>query len=130
MAEKEKEYCEMEDEEIETAEEIAEAIEDKIACEDIVTSRRLDYTLETPAERNELVKKIIDETPPEQLTNRYLEILTDYIVFAMDKEERKTRKIITDNRLVTINKRETSFEGLINKFENGEDGIYNMIAKD
>ena len=130
MAEKEKEYCEMEDEEVETAEEIAEAIEDKIVCEDIVTSRRLDYTLETPAERNELVKKIIDETPPEQLTNRYLEILTDYIVFAMDKEERKTRKIITDNRLDTINKRETSFEGLINKFDNGEDGIYNMIAND
>jgi hypothetical protein len=32
--------------------------------------------------------------------------------------------------MVTINKRETSFEGLISKFENGEDGIYNMIAND
>ena len=30
--------------------------------------------------------------------------------------------------MVTINKRETSFEGLVSKFENGEDGIYNMIA--
>ena len=35
-------------------------------------SRKLDYSLETPEERNELVKKIIDETPPEQLTNKYL----------------------------------------------------------
>ena len=32
--------------------------------------------------------------------------------------------------MVTVNKRETSFEGLVGKFENGEDGIYNMIAND
>lgn len=129
MTDKIKDYCE-ELEEEETAEEIAEAIEEKIVVEDIRPSRKLDYTLESPEERKQLVEKIIDETPPEQLTNRYLEILADYIIFAMDKEERKTKKIVTDNRMVTINKRETSFEGLISKFENGEDGIYNMIAND
>lgn len=107
-----------------------EIIEDKIAEEDIKPARKLDYSLESPQERNELVKKIIDETPPEQLTNRYLEILADYIIFAMDKEERKKKKILTDNRMVTVNKRETSFEGLVGKLENGEDGIYNMIAND
>lgn len=32
--------------------------------------------------------------------------------------------------MVTINKRETSFEGLVSKFENGEDGIYNLITED
>ena len=32
--------------------------------------------------------------------------------------------------MVTINKRETSFEGLVGKFETGEDGIYNMIIND
>ena len=109
---------------------LEEIIEDKIAEEDIKPSRKLDYSLESPQERNELVKKIIDETPPEQLTNRYLEILADYIIFAMDKEERKKKKILTDNRMVTVNKRETSFEGLVGKLENGEDGIYNMIAND
>lgn len=31
--------------------------------------------------------------------------------------------------MVSINKRETSFEGLISKFEAGEDGIYNMIIE-
>lgn len=93
-------------------------------------SRKLDYSIESPQERNSLVKKIIEETPPEQLTKRYLEILTDYIIFAMDKEERKNKKILTDNRLVTVNKREMSFEGLVGKLENGEDGIYNMIAND
>ena len=28
--------------------------------------------------------------------------------------------------MVTINKRETSYEGLAEKLENGEDGIYNL----
>jgi hypothetical protein len=32
--------------------------------------------------------------------------------------------------MVTVNKRETSFEGLIAKSENGEDGIYSMITND
>jgi hypothetical protein len=130
MTEKEKEYCDIEEEDLETEAEIAEAIEDKIIEEDVKESRKLDYTLETPEERIALVDKIVNETPPEQLTNRYLEILADYIIFAMDKEERKKRHLLTDNRMVTINKRETSFEGLISKFENGEDGIYNMIAND
>ena len=91
---------------------------------------KMDFSLESPFERNELVKKIIEQTPPERLTNSYLEKLTDYIIFAMDKEERKEKKILTDNRMVTVNKRETSFEGLAGKLENGEDGIYGMIAND
>jgi hypothetical protein len=32
--------------------------------------------------------------------------------------------------MITVNKRETSFQGLMEQFENGEDGIYNMIAND
>lgn len=107
-----------------------EAIEDAAAEANITFAYSLDYKLETPQERKELVQKIIDNTPPDKLTNRYLEILTDYIIFAMDKEERKQKKILTDNRMVTVNKRETSFEGLVGKFENGEDGIYNMVAND
>ena len=93
-------------------------------------SLKLDYTLQSPADRNELVKKIIAATPPEKLTKKYIEILTDYIIFAMDKEERKNKKILTDNHMVTVSKREMSFEGLVGKFENGEDGIYNIIAND
>jgi hypothetical protein len=30
----------------------------------------------------------------------------------MEKQERKEKKILTENRLVTINKREQSYEGL------------------
>jgi hypothetical protein len=106
------------------------ALEERIIEEEIEAPMKLDYSLETPEERNELVKKIIEHTPSDKLTSKYLEILADYIIFAMDKEERKKKKILTDNHMVTVNKRETSYEGLVGKLENGEDGIYNMIAND
>lgn len=91
---------------------------------------KLDYTLKTCAERTAFVAQLIKETPESSLTPHYLEILSDYIMDALSKEERKERLYLTDNRLLTINKRETSFEGLIEKFENGEDGIYNLINID
>lgn len=88
---------------------------------------KLDYSIETPEQRAELVKRIIQEAPKESLTSKYLEILSDYII---DAEEKKEKYFLTDNRAITINKRETSFEGLAEKFENGEDGIYNLITND
>ncbi len=48
----------------------------------------------------------------------------------MEKQEKKERKILTDNRMTTVNKRETSFEGLVSQFENGEDGVYNLMTED
>lgn len=93
-------------------------------------SIKLDYSIEDPKERNELVKKIIETSPPEKLTPFYLQILSNYLVFALTKEQKKSKIINTDNRMVTINKRQTSFEGLVSKFENGEDGIYNIITND
>lgn len=87
----------------------------------------LDYTIQSPAERASFVERLIAETPPENLTPQYIEILSNYIIFAQTKEERKQKNILTDNRMVTINKRETSYQGLVEKFENGEDGIYNLI---
>ena len=89
---------------------------------------KMDFSLETPEERRQKVEEIIAHTPEERLTPRYLEKLSDYILDAVTKEEKKEKKLLTDNRMVTINKRETSFEGLTEKLENGEDGIYNMIA--
>lgn len=118
------------DDEIEIRQSEDETIEDKLIEENLDTRIKLDYSLQTPQERNELVKKIIAATPPELLTDRYVNILSDYIIFAMDKEERKKKNVLTSNRMVTVNKRETSFQGLVEQFENGEDGIYNMIAND
>ena len=80
--------------------------------------RKLDYTLESPEERKALVEQIIEETP--DLTPAYLEILADYLVLCMEKQEKKERKILTDNRMATVNKRECSFEGLVNKLENDD----------
>jgi len=133
MEEKE-EYCgvQVEDDFDEVIEESNEdkQLEEDIAEEEDSSYIKMDFSLETPEERNKKVEEIIANTPPERLTPKYLEKLADYIIFAMDKQERKQKKILTDNRMVTVNKRETSFEGLVGKLENGEDGIYNMITND
>lgn len=86
---------------------------------------KLDYTLESPEERKQLVEKILEEIP--NPTPQYLESLADYLVLCMEKQERKERKLLTDNRMTTVNKRETSYEGLVSQLESGEDGIYNMM---
>jgi hypothetical protein len=93
---------------------------------------KMDFNLKTQEERVEKVKEIISTTPKERLTTRYLNTLTEYIFKATDtkSEKKKQYSILTDNKMVTVNDRETSFEGLAGKLENGEDGIYNMIAND
>lgn len=71
---------------------------------------KLDYTIESPEGRKALVEKIIEETP--DISPAYLEILANYLVVPLEKQERKNKKILTDNRLSTVNKRECSYEGL------------------
>lgn len=100
---------------------------------------KLDYTLKTPEKRNELVKIIIENTPPEKLTKKYLTAMADYIIEACDKEIDE-HKIIKKSRLNnTIRVRETSLEGLSASFENkysenghnntAEDYVYNLIIE-
>lgn len=93
-------------------------------------NNKLDYTIQSPEQRLKKVNQIIQNTPAERLTPKYLESMADYLVFAITKEEKKKKLINTENRMITINKRETSFQGLAAKFQNGEDGIYNIIAND
>ena len=87
---------------------------------------RLDYTITDPQERNQKVHEIVNSVSPEKLTPYYLEQLTKYLTET--PENKKEKKILTDNRMITINKRETSYEGLVVKLENGEDGIYNFMT--
>lgn len=54
--------------------------------------------------------------------------MTDYLVSPIEREERKKKEILTENRMVTINKREVSYEGLAEKFEGGEDELYNLFS--
>jgi hypothetical protein len=86
---------------------------------------KLDYTLTTPEERVKLVEQILEENPDPN--DKYLEVLADYLILCMETQEKKERKILTENRMATVNKRETSFEGLVSQLENGEDGIYNLM---
>ena len=84
---------------------------------------KLDYTLETPEARKELVNKILSETP--NPSAKLLDVLADYLILS---DLKKDKQILTENRLATINKRETSYEGLVSQLENGEDGIYNLMS--
>jgi len=93
----------------------------------------LDYSLSTPEERVEYVKNLLKNNPP--LNNSALTILADYILFIRDRNQTKKERteehpILTPNREFTIDKRQISYEGLVDKLENGEDGIYNIIRND
>lgn len=94
----------------------------------IISLMKLDYSLQTIEERKALVEEILRQDP--NPSRKYLEILGDYLAMCMSKEEKNEKKILTDNRLVTVNKREVSYEGLTAKFENGEDGVYNILNSD
>jgi hypothetical protein len=91
---------------------------------------KLNYDIPSPEQRNDLVHDIVSEIGEDNLNDKALEIMADYLVFCMEKEEKKKREILTDNRMTTVNKRESSLEGLTAKLENGEDGLYNLIAND
>ena len=91
---------------------------------------KMDYDLPTAEERVKKVEEIIANTPSEKLTPYYLEKMAEYITEPITKEEKKEKLIITKNHMKNVRSRETSFEGLVGKLENGEDGIYNMIAND
>lgn len=93
----------------------------------------LDYSLETPEERVTYVKNLIKNE--KYLNASTLKILADYILFIRDrnqtkKERKEEHPILTPNREFTIDKRQISYEGLVDKLENGEDGIYNIIRQD
>ena len=87
---------------------------------------RLDPTIIDIDERNKIVHEIINTVPSEKLTPYYLEELTKYLTETPENKKEKT--VLTDNRMITVNKRETSYQGLVSKLQNGEDGIYNFIT--
>lgn len=86
---------------------------------------QLDYSIESPQERLKLVEQILEKEE-----NPNLEYLANYLIIPIEKEERKQRKILTDNRMATIDKRETSFEGLVDKMESGENALYHIQKAD
>lgn len=93
-------------------------------------TKKLDYSLKTSEERVNCVKSVIESTPKDELTNKYLNYMGDYILFINEKRKTKDRDILTKNREVTINKRETSYEGMVTSLEGGEDALYTLINND
>lgn len=88
-----------------------------------------DWSLTTSEERIAKVNEIIANTPPEKLTPYYLDQLGTYIIKAETVKERKEQyPVLTKNRISTVEAWETSYEGLVTKLENGEDGLYNMMG--
>ena len=93
----------------------------------------LDYSLTTPEERVTYVKNLLGNHPLND--SKTLKILADYILFTHDRNQTKKERtekypILTPNREFTIDKRQVSYEGLVDKLENGEDGLHNLIRID
>ena len=88
---------------------------------------QLDHSI---VDRQLLVDSILSQQ--KELSPQELQELSDYLLYAGDKKstiwQRQTEyPIITKNREVTISKRQISYEGLVDKLKNGEDGIYNIM---
>ena len=93
--------------------------------------KKLDYSLKTAEARTNFIYDLLPTLTKEQLKNeKYIEILANYIVSAMTPEEKKEKLILTDNRMVTVNKRETSMQRIVDSLENGEDGLWRMTIED
>ena len=90
---------------------------------------KLNYKIDNLEERIKIVDEICKEHADE-LSTKNLEALSNYILNLMEKDEKKKKEILTQNRMSTVNKREMSFEGLTAKFENGEDGVYQLMKND
>lgn len=88
---------------------------------------RLDFSLETAQERIDQVNEalIAEQSGANEVSSARLEYLADYILDAPDTREKTKPK----NRKKTISAHEISYEGLVTKFENGEDGLYNLTIE-
>ena len=83
---------------------------------------KFDYTIIDAVERVEYIKILLQQNSYH--SSRELEKMADYILRGSDDY------ILTPNRLVTINRRETSFQGLSERLEGGEDALHNLIRQD
>lgn len=102
--------------------------------------KELDYTIIDPSERVKIVAEIVENNLDAEFRDYELERLSDYIVFAQEKLEKKQAKeknehytykheLLTPGRMPTIAKREISYEGLASKLES-EDLITHLVKND
>ena len=90
---------------------------------------KLDYTIHDVTERVALVDKICKEYEKAhiEINSQYLTVMADYCLCLDVKKEYKDKSILTKNRMVTINKREQSYEALQESLPGGDNDIYNLL---
>lgn len=93
-----------------------------------MASLQLNNALQTYEERLEWVNKEMKRIGEDKLTPYQRDKIATYLIDGTNPESRG--EIITANRLVTVNKRETSREGLMEKLEGGESAFHQLIKQD
>lgn len=86
----------------------------------------LDYTIEDIEERKIVVNNYLSTNL--EPSAKDLETLANYLVYC--KYDIKEKELLPDNRKITIAKRETSYEGLTEKLEGGEDALVHKMRQD
>lgn len=86
---------------------------------------KFDYSILDPQERIKYVENLLREKT--EWLSRDLSKMADYIIAANEPRE---NHILTENRMVTINRRETSYQGLSERLEGGEDAIHGLMRSD
>ena len=88
----------------------------------------LNNRIEGYEERAALVEAEMARVGEDNLTQGQLDKIASYLIDGTNPEARG--EIITANRMVTVNKRETSQEGLMEKLEGGESAFHQLIKQD
>ena len=90
----------------------------------------LDKNIKSLEDRKRSVQEQLDRLYDEgRVPSHYIQDrIATYLIEATDLEPRG--EILTPNRMVTINKRETSHEGLVDKLEGGESAFHSLIKED
>lgn len=91
---------------------------------------KLDYTIQDLTQRVALVNTIVQqyEQANIEINSQYLTVMADYCLGLDIKKQYKDRSILTKNRMITIYKRESSYDSLVADLPNGDNDIYNMMV--
>lgn len=88
----------------------------------------LNNKIEGYEEREQWVQKEVERIGADNLSSYQLDKIASYLIDGTNPVARG--EIITANRMVTVNKRETSQEGLMEKLEGGESAFHQLIKQD
>lgn len=89
----------------------------------------LDKSVKSSQDRIELAKEYLKNNPT--ISQNEISEISNYIIdaaVAEDTSRGNKHFINTPNRLKTITKHETSYEGLVSQLEGGEDSLHNLIS--